>query len=123
MIRNNNKEKNKQISTEMDERSNLLLRNFLATIKNVEKSKDDLVLDVLEVMDNQQATQFKELEEIVSRIFTSKTLCEALQKTIEETNLSNEQQVSTLAIMKIFETLMVTMERINSMPNANTMYA
>ena len=90
---------------------NEILKSFFKTIKEAQKRGDDSLLDISKIMNTEQFKHFKELERIVHRLFNAETLFEGLRTTIEDKTLSEQQQVSVLAIMKIFETFVSGMSK------------
>ena len=87
---------------------NELLKRFL---KEVENAEEDM-FDIKHLMTGVQRSNFDKLENVVATLFSADNLYAGLETTIEEEELSNNQQVSVLVFLKIFETFLRTVSTL-----------
>jgi len=102
----------------MSDEQNKLLKDFLETIKE-SADTNETVLDIREIMNTRQFNKFTQLEKIINTLFTSDTLFDGLEKTVNGKRLTEAQQVSVLAIMKIFEAFVTGMSQAKDLVKNN----
>ena len=91
--------------------NNEILNGFLETIKEAQSNGDDTLLDIREIMNKEQFKQFRDLEKVVHTLFSAENLFEGVKETVDGKQLSDEQQICVLAIVKLFETFVAGMSK------------
>ena len=91
--------------------NNKILNGFLETIKEAQENGDDTLLDIREIMNKEQFKHFRELEKVVHTLFNAENLFEGVRETVDGKQLSDEQQICVLAIVKLFETFVAGMSK------------
>ena len=95
----------------MNKKDNELLNRFLRTIEEANKEGEDKLLDIGDIMNTRQFNKFKTLELIIHKLFSANSLYDGLKDTVSTTKLTEGQQISVIAIMKIFETFVSGMNK------------
>lgn len=95
----------------MTKQTNRLLNSFLESIRESYKTEEETLLDIRDIMNTRQFNKFKTLEGIIHNLFSADTLYDGLNDTVSSTNLTEGQQISVIAIMKIFETFVSGMSK------------
>ena len=95
----------------MTKKDNELLNSFLRTIEEANKEGEDKLLDIGDIMNTRQFNKFKTLELIIHKLFSDNSLYDGLKDTVSTTKLTEGQQISVIAIMKIFETFVSGMSK------------
>ena len=104
----------------MNKETNKLLKAFLETIKT-QAETGETVLDIREIMNTRQFNKFKQLEKVINTLFKSDKLFDGLEKTVNGKSLTEAQQVSVLAIMKIFEAFVTGVSKAQDKVSSDTM--
>jgi len=105
----NNKEKNEQISTEMDEKNKLLIQ-FVNELNEANRNNKQR-FDIRHIMTNMERHRFDLLEGVITELFSAENLMAGIEKVINNKSLSSSDQVSVLLFLKMFETFAELMNK------------
>ena len=85
-----------------------ILKKFVTEIN--ERKDSNEMFDITTILTDKQSIKFQKLQVVMAKLFSAGNIAEGLEKVANENELSEDEQMSILLIMKLVETMMSEME-------------
>ena len=96
--------------------NNNILKKFVDVIK--ERGKTDEMFDITTILSDTQEEKFQKMQELMSKLFSATNLADGLEKVADD-NLSEDEQISILMVMKLVETMMSEVDKVSDVPSSS----
>jgi len=96
-----------------------ILTKFVDVIR--ERGKTDELFDITTILSDTQEEKFQRMQELMSKLFSATNLADGLEKVADD-NLTEDEQISILMVMKLVENMMSEVDAVSDIPSSYGMY-